>query len=345
MKMENDKILVTGGTGLVGSHLLYSLVSDGYKPRAIYRSEGKKDFLSEIFSYYSIDGAELVKEIEWVKADILDRDSLSKAMEGITKVYHCAAEVSFDRSRSEDMIHTNSTGTANIVDACLSSGGARLCHVSSVASLAAREDEGLTDESHEWTENDRNSAYAVSKHLSEEEVWKGISRGLDAVIVNPSVIFGPGVAGRGSAQFFSRLERGMPFYTGSVTGYVDVRDVVRCMTTLMNSRITGERFIISSENLSAGELFGMIADAMGVRKPFIYVPRAVSYPLRFAVSVVTLLPGVREPQIGEVLKAAFSKVRFDNSKIREHTGIEFIPVRESVIHTARFFRNGASGRR
>mgnify|MGYP001157878521 CR=1 FL=1 len=348
MRENHRKVLVTGGTGLVGSHLLYSLIRAGEKPVAIFRNRGRKDFVRKVFGYYSPQPDELFKAIDWTEADMLDYESLRKAVNGCDRVYHCAASVSFDSSQNEAVISNNTSGTANMVKACLETGTGKLCHVSSTAALGATDGSGLTDETHEWSVAGHNTAYGISKHLSEKEVWKGISMGLEAVIVNPSVIFGPGDWNRGSSRFFSTVARGMPFYTDGVTGYVDVRDVVKSMMDLMNSPVTGERFIISSENLSFQEVFMMIAESLGVRRPFIRVPKILLSPAAALLNLPGKITGRKSGVTPENIKSAYSRVRFDNSKIIRTTGISFIPVKQSVEETAGYFlrdrRNKNRGR-
>ena len=339
MNHIENKILVTGGTGLLGSHLLLSLTLEGKRPRATYRSESSLEFTKKVFRYYAAEADELFRNIEWVRADILDRSSVKDAVSGCGQVYHCAASVSFDKAKSEETIKTNSEGTASVVEACLSAGEIRLCHVSSVAALGARGGEKKTDETHEWVTSSRNSAYGISKYLSEQEVWMGIKEGLDAVIVNPSIILGPGEWNRGSSQFFSRIADGMRFCTEGMTGYVDVRDVVKAMILLMNSGISGERYIISSENLSYSQLFRMIANAMGIRRRFISVPKILSYPARWILALAGPVSGNSMTQIAGAMKAAFSQVSFDNSKIISHTGMSFIPMQQSVDETVKLYLN------
>jgi len=331
------KILVTGGTGLVGSHLLHSLISAGERPRAIFRKSSNRDIVMKAFSYYSENPEELYNKIEWVEADILDYESIIRATEDREQVYHCAAAVSFDSSQSGSVIRNNTAGTANIVNACLAGGIGKLCHVSSVASLGARDNETIIDENHQWDDRDRHSAYAVSKHLSELEVWKGIEMGLNAVIVNPSVIFGPGDWNRGSSQYFSRIAGGMSFYTNGITGYVDVRDVVMTMTELMNSSARDGRFIVSSENLSFRDIFFMIAEALKVRRPFLSVPRMLSYPAVATATIAGLITGRKSAVTTATLSAAYSRIFFDNTKLVRTTGIKFIPIEKSIGDTAKHY--------
>ena len=343
MILEQKTVFVTGGTGLLGSHLLFSLASGGRKIIALRRQNSNLDFVRKVFGYYSDKPADLFKSIEWVESDLRNSDFLKKTIKGSDQVYHCAAVVSFENSRKEEIIKTNTLVTSNIVKACLELGIGKLCHVSSTAALGAAKNKIIVSEDHHWDDSDIHSAYSVSKHLSEVEVWEGIKHGLSAVIVNPSVIFGPGNWNAGSSMFFSKIAKGMPFYTSGVTGYVDVRDVVKSMVLLMNSPVSNERFIISAENLSYKQVFWMIADSMGVRKPYIPIPELASYPVSGILKIMSLIRPGKSAITPETLHSAFSKVYLDNKKIREATGISFIPISQSVADTSRIYRAEKGG--
>ena len=344
-------ILVTGGTGLVGSHLLYHLAAAGEKVRAVHRAGTGLDGVKEVFGYYPSGDvnvtsqqpgpaanhqspAELFSRVEWVEADMLDPWSLSDAMEGISKVYHCAAIVSFDPSERKQVIRDNIGSTATIVDLCLGHKVKKLCHVSSVSALGSRYDGEPVTESDLWRPSKRRNAYSISKFHSEMEVWRGIEEGLNAVIVNPSVILGPGNWKRGSAAFFTRMQKGMKYYTRGMTGFVDVRDVCRCMIELMESDISSERYIINGEDLYYRDLFNMIADALGK-------PRPDTHASTFLVEAGWRLEWLRsrltfsKPLLTrETARSGRNVSRYSNEKIRKALGIEFTPIRRTVSWTA-----------
>jgi len=337
MSDNQNPVFVTGGTGLLGSHLLFALVKNGEKPRAVYRSEVKKDLVRKIFSCYYNKPDEFYKSVIWIKADIENIESLKNAMNGASRVYHCAAEVSFDPSDRDKIIKNNMRLTENIVQACIELEVSKLCHVSSVAAIGSNKEGAPISEDQEWDDTVPHSSYAVSKHLSEDIVWEGIKRGLNAVIVNPSVIFGPGDWDHGSSAFFSKIFKGMLFYTKGVTGYVDVRDVADSMVKLMHSQVSGKRFIISSENLSFYEIFSTIAENIGARKPLIFAPRIFAQPAMGIIKTIAALSGRKSAVTSENLSSAWSTQVFDNSRIIRETGIGFIPVRRSIEDTCRLY--------
>lgn len=331
-------ILVTGGTGLLGSHLLYSLINDGKKVRAIKRKSSNLEEVRKIFSLYSKDTESLFRKIEWVDADILIPESLEDVMEGIEFVYHAAAFVSFDPSERTLLIKNNIEGTANIVNACQHAGIKKLLHVSSTAALGRSSDEDLINENMMWIPDKENTGYSISKFKSEMEVWRGIEEGLNAVIVNPSIIFGPGFWDKGSSSMFSTIKKGMKYYTNGVTGYVGVKDVVLSMRKLMESDISGERFIVSAENLSYKEVFTLIANALNVKAPSVKATPFLA-GMAWRMDAFRSIFGFKRVITREMAVSGMNVSRFSNKKIKESTGIDFEPIHSVVENMAQFLKD------
>ena len=269
-------ILVTGGTGLVGAHLLLNLAEGEVVVRAIYRESQSIEKTKSLFRLYQKE--HLFFKIDWVQADIIDVPSLEMAFKNIDYVYHCAGLISYDPNDENALRKTNIEGTANIVNFCIEYKIKKLCHVSSIAALGnlASHETGpsskselakqITEET-EWNPEASHSDYAISKHGAEMEIWRGQQEGLNVVIVNPGVIFGTGFWNQGSGKFFSGIKKGFPFYTNGSTGYVGVTDVVKIMVQLMESYIAGERFIVVAENISFKKVIFEIAEKLHARKP------------------------------------------------------------------------------
>jgi nucleoside-diphosphate-sugar epimerase len=330
-------ILVTGGTGLVGSHLLLALARNNDAVRAIHRPGSGLDAVRYVFSLYEDDPDVLYKRIEWVLGDLEDPESLNIALNDIHQVYHCAAMVSFDPGEKKKMVRANVSGTSNLVNACLDKGVRKFCHVSSTAALGAANGDPLVTEKMVWGPSKYRSAYSESKFLSEMEVWRGMAEGLNAVIVNPSIVIGPGNWERSSARLFSAVWNGLKFYTEGVTGYVDVRDVVSAMIALMSSDISGERFIISSENLSYRQVLDMIARELNRPPPSIYagsVLISIAWRLDW---LKNLVPGKRRSITRTTVRSSKKKTYFDNTKISGVLGLRFRSMEDSIRDTARIF--------
>ena len=330
-------ILVTGGTGLVGTHLIYDLLMKGEKVRAIRRANSKVQKLEKVISYYHSNPKELMKNLEWVEADILDISSIEKAMDKIEQVYHCAAIISFDPADHLNMIKNNTDGTANLVNISLEKKVKKFCHVSSIAAVGRDNTQNVVSENDQWVYSKEQSAYAISKYESEREVWRAMAEGLNVVIINPSIILGPGHWGEGSSKIFDTIWNGLKFYTDGVTGYVDVRDVSKLMIDLMESDIKNERFIINSENVPYKKLFDMVAEEMKVQAPKYKAGKFLSsivwriYRLRYFIT--------KKPPIvtKETARTANKKYYFSNQKIKDHINIEFIPISTSTKDTIKYF--------
>jgi len=241
-------ILVTGGTGLVGAHLLYKLAEQNEKVRAIYRNEHKLQWVKNVFASLDADFETRFESIEWVEADILDIPALLDAFLGVTYVYHCAAFVSFEPNKYHLLRRTNIDGTANIVNLCLSEKIEKLCYVSSIATLGSELGNKPVDEESIWNPEADNNAYAITKYGAEMEVWRGTQEGLDVVIVNPGVILGSGFWDNGTGNLFEKAKNGFRFYTAGTIALVAVEDVTAVMMALMQSDITNERFILVAEH-------------------------------------------------------------------------------------------------
>ncbi|MBV8254715.1 MAG: NAD-dependent epimerase/dehydratase family protein [Chitinophaga sp.] len=297
-------ILVTGGTGLLGSHLIRSLVEAGKPVRAIYRKEPAAQL------------EDIRHKIEWVQGDILDVVGLEEVMEGIKQVYHCAGMVSFAPGNNS-LRKVNVEGTANVVNIALDAGVEKLVHVSSVAALGrAKDGEHISEES-EWVPSKHNSQYAVSKFDGELEVWRGIAEGLPAAIVNPSIILGSGFWEDGSSAIFKNVYKEFPYYTRGVNGFVDVRDVAKAMIMLMDAPVSGQRFILSADNWSYKDLFTSMANALH-RKPPVKEATPFMTGLVWRVERLKQMFGGKSPLITkETAHTAQLKVYYDNSKIQQ----------------------------
>ena len=259
-------IFLTGATGLLGSRLLFDLLSKGYRVRALVRS-GVPSW--NVLGHYFKSDTFGSDQLEWVSGDLTDKVTLLELLKGVSTVYHCAGKVSFIPEDRHLLQEVNALGTANIVDACLINGVSVLCHVSSVSALG-RSPNGMYDEQTVWNPSEPHSQYAISKYAAEREIWRGLAEGLNTVIVNPGIILGPGNWESDSSALFSRVYRGLMFYTEGSNGFVAVDDVSRAMMSLVEKKIFGERFVMVGANMSYKEVMEQIAEVLGVRRPSIH---------------------------------------------------------------------------
>lgn len=316
---SNKKILVTGGAGLIGQELITQLLEQKSSVIAIYNKTPLKI------------SSPLLKCIQ---CDILDVTALEGVMKDIDELYHCAGLVSFSSADEHLLYKINVEGTANIVNAALVAGVKKMLHVSSVAALGAVKDEVPMTELMQWTEQKSNSKYGKSKFLGEMEVWRGIAEGLNAVIVNPTIVLGAGDWHAGSTGIFKSVYNEFPWYSEGTAGFVDVKDVAKAMTILMQSDISAERFIISAGNKTFREVFYQIADAFNKKRPHKNVTP-------FIASVVWRLEAIKTKftkQVPLVTKetaaAALAKLSFDNSKLKKYLpSFEYTDIDETIRNT------------
>ncbi|SHF64816.1 NAD-dependent epimerase/dehydratase family protein [Pedobacter caeni] len=314
-------ILVTGATGFLGAELIHQLTGQGTKLRALKREHSVIP--------------DLIKDnplIEWAVADLNDFSSLDTAFEGIDQVYHCAAMISFDPRDKSKLLKVNIEGTSNVVNLCVEH-QARLLHVSSVAALGNAKKGQLITEKDFWEYDSKAHSYAISKYEGEMEVWRGIAEGLEAVIVNPSVIIGGNAGFEGSGAIFKLVKNGLSYYTRGATGIVDVQDVAKSMIALMNSKITEERFTISAENYNYQRFFGEIAKGFGVKAP---AKEAKPWMLGIAwraAKFASLFTGKPAALTSDAARSSLNESLYSNKKIIDTIGITFKPLDQTVAET------------
>ncbi|HJZ38990.1 MAG TPA: NAD-dependent epimerase/dehydratase family protein [Bacteroidales bacterium] len=323
-------IFLTGASGLLGSHVLYELVRSGRPVKALYRNKDKLPLVEKIFSYYARDAVKLMKSIEWVRGDVVDYYALRECMTGANLVFHAAGMVSFMDNDKKDVMRINAHGTANVVNACMELGVGKLCFVSSIAALGESTRGEPVHENMLWNAESDVSAYAVSKFQAEMEVWRGIHEGLQAVIVNPSVIIGPGMWYKSIAQLINMVSRGLRYYPAGSGGYVDVRDVARAMIILTDSNISGERFIINAENIPHRDLVNAIAKLLNRSVPDKLMTPVLMKTICILERIRSVITGTPRRVNWRTLKIAADTAAYSNQKITEAIGLQFIPVKESV---------------
>lgn len=318
-------ILVTGATGFLGSVLVRQLLAEGEAVRILRRDSSALDLLGDAAG-----------RVEHAVGDVTEAAAVLEAMRGADRVYHTAAFVGFGGAKDAERLRAvNVGGTANVVDAALEKGVQRLVLTSSQAALGRPETPvGVIDETAEWTASKLNTAYARSKHDAELEVHRGIAEGLDAVIVNPAVIFGPGRPGENTMEIVEKARRGIPVAPAGGTNVVDVEDVAAAHRAAMARGETGERYFLGSENLTWQEIFGTLAEAFGKAGPRIVLPPALALLAGTASEALGALTRTRPALTRETARVSSRFYRYDNRKAREQLGVTFRPFRETAERIA-----------
>jgi nucleoside-diphosphate-sugar epimerase len=327
-------VLVTGGTGLVGAHLILHLIENGDSVCAIYRNLESIQKTKELFSLYKKEP--LFEKIDWIQADITDIPSLEIAFEKVEYVYHCAALISFD-PKDEDLLRkTNIEGTANIVNFCIANAVKKICFLSSISALGdLKENEKIITEEAEWNPEKHHSDYAISKYGAEMEIWRGQQEGLETVILNPGVIIGPGFREQGSGKLFEKVANGLSFYTKGITGFIAVPDVVRMAVKLMKNGHSNERFTLVAENIAFQDLLNSIADSLKVKRPFLYAsPLLVNLFYRIDWFMSNVL-GQKRKLDRATAKASYAKNWYSNEKIKNALATEFLDIHQYIKDISR----------
>ena len=315
-------VLVTGGTGFLGSYIIKHLVEKGYRVRALRREKAVLPFYIP---------KEIFEKVEWVTGDILDVISLEEAMEGVDQVIHAAAVVSFLKADRKKMYQVNVEGTANVVNIAIEKKVKRLVYISSVAALGRTAHGGSVNEDRKWEDNKINTHYAKSKYKAELEVWRGSGEGLNTIILNPSTILGFGDWNSSSCAIFRNVYNEFKWYSPGINGFVDVEDAAKATVLLMESNISDQRFIVNGDNWHFKQLLETMATNFLKKKPYKETtPTLIAIAWRME-KLKSMLNGHRPLLTKESARIAHSKTYFENAKILAALeGFSFTPLQESI---------------
>ncbi len=326
----NAKVLITGATGFIGAYVLRLLLRRGYAVRALRRSTSPLDLVREV-----------ADQVEWVEGDVTDLFALEEAFQGVTHVCHCAALVSFRSADERRMMRVNVEGTANMVNFALDAGVQHFVHVSSIAALGRAPNRPQLDETCPWVDSSTNTRYAISKYLSEQEVWRAHVEGLPVAIVNPSMVLGSGFWHVGTGRIFQQIYRGMKLYPIGQNGFVDVRDVAEFIVLLLERGIKGERYILSAQDVLFRDLFFQIADALGVRRPFIRVTPFLAEVGWRVEWLKSQLLGTDPLLTRDSARASMGRFSYCNAKSLSVGGFAYRPLQQTIRETAAQFLEAA----
>jgi len=322
--------LITGATGLVGAHVALQLLQQNKPVVAIKRQGSDVLKTKRLFSYYTSDAESLFQKIKWIDADICDIYSILDALDGIETVYHCAGFVSFNSKDNKQMHRTNTEGTANIVNACLEKNTKALCYVSSIATLQNPDITKNIDESVYWKSSPTASDYAISKYNGEREVWRGTEEGLNAVIVNPGIILGPGFWNQSSGKLFKTCYQGNPFYTKGSSATIDARDVASCMIALTEKKEFSKRFVLVENNYSFKDILSQVHKALGKKQPSIEAGKITLTIGKFLDYWKSFITGKEQLITKETIVAALDNNTYNNHRVKTLLNYQFIELHNTI---------------
>ncbi|MBL7977452.1 MAG: SDR family NAD(P)-dependent oxidoreductase [Bacteroidetes Order II. Incertae sedis bacterium] len=324
--MGAEKVLVTGATGFLGSELVRQLLAQGQSVRVLARKSAKFDLLNEVAGQFEI-----------ATGDVTDPLSVRDALKDIQTVYHAAAFVSFGGQKdAEKLREVNVLGTANVVNSALDQRVKRLVLTSSMAAFGrpANQSEEITEDLL-WMPSKLNTRYALSKYDAELEVYRGIAEGLDAVIVNPALIFGIGRLGEGTMKIVHQVKSGkLPAVPWGATNVVDVRDVAAGHLLARQHGKTGERYFLGGENLMWNEIVAHLATAFGVKAPTRRLHPTLSLIAATITETIGTLTGTQPLLTRESARASIGTYRYSTQKAETALGYLARPFAETAAFLA-----------
>jgi len=320
------KALVTGGTGFVGSHIVRALNEAGHTARVLHRKSSKLDALVGL-TYESALG------------DILDEQALAAACDGCDWVFHVAAVADYWRADKSKMFEANIEGTRRVLAAARAAGVRRVVFTSSAGAIGLRSDGQPSAENMPFNLSPDHFPYGYTKILAEDVVKEAVANGQDVVTVNPVVIMGPGDLNMISGTFILQIKKlGLlvPIPSGGIA-VIDVRDVARMHLAAAERGRTGERYILNTANYSQREWMGMIADVVGVPRPFIPAP---AFILPIAAAIIDWLRqrGINTPIDADQTRLGSKDIHFDGRKAWAELGAPLVDMRQSLIDTYRWYQ-------
>jgi len=322
-----SRVAITGVSGLLGGNLAAELVAAGHQVIAIRRAGTRTGHLDDV-------------AIEWHDADLGSTAAMARAFQGTACVFHCAAQVSLRRTVSPEMSATNVVGTANVIDAVRAAGVPRLVHTSSVVAVGLSTSGQPCDETATWNFDTEGlvDAYAITKHQA-EDVVRAARFEVDAVIVNPTYMFGPRDARPSSGKMIVDVaRRRVPSWTPGFNNFVDVRDVARGMIAAWQRGRRGERYILAGHDMTYGDLFRTVANVAGVKPPGLRVPRPAAWLFGKWGDLVERTG--REPVVNSTqIRYAFTdRFRFKSDKAARELGYQVSPLEPALRDAIAWFR-------
>ena len=328
-----SNILVTGGTGFLGAHILYYLTINNINPIALKRKNSCLKKVQTIFLNHGDKNSTLFNKIRWKELDLLDFYNTGKALKNIDIVFHSAAMVSFNTQMKDQLLATNYLATKNLINFSLIHNVSKFCFISSVATLSKNINQIVFDEESWFSWSETKSNYAISKYLAEMEVWRGFAEGLNGFIVNPSLIIGPGDQNGLFKTMINKLGNKSMFYPKGSTGFIDVRDVAQIVLKLERINVTNERYIINGHNLSFKKLLSIIAKKKNTQMPIFPIKKSIIKIYLILARIFNFFLGKKTKLTNEMLEFLDNELNYSNKKIKQTLNYEFIDFEDSLEKT------------
>jgi dihydroflavonol-4-reductase len=324
----DDKVLVTGASGFVGSAVLRALDGRGLKLRALVRATSPRTNLADV-------------DCEIVEGDMRDAASMSHALRDVRYLFHVAADYRLWARDPEDIVRANVEGARVVMEGALDGGVERIVYTSSVATLRAADAATSVDETAPLDEGEGVGAYKRSKVAAERLVERIVAdRGLPAVIVNPSTPIGPrDVKPTPTGRIVVEAAGGrIPAFVDTGLNLVHVDDVARGHVLALEKGVIGERYILGGQNVSLRDLLADIAALTGRRAPTLNLPRAPLYPLAWAAEAIGQVTGKQPFVTRDALKMASHHMFFTSARAERDLGYTARPYREALTDAVAWFR-------
>ncbi len=322
MEHAAKRVLVTGGSGFVGTYIVRALLHSHYKVRVLVRPNSDLGLLEDI-----------LKEIEVVQGDLLDIFSLEASMKDVDYLINAAAVVSHQKTNRKRMLQVAIQGTGDLADTALKCGIKKMIHISSIAALGRMQQINDIDESQIFSHSKFDTAYGLSKFLAEQEIWRAVAEGLPAIILNPSFIIGAGKWNRSTPKYFDKIYQGLHHFPTGINGFVDVRDVAMATLSAMESPVVGERFIINAENWSYEKLFKAIGDELKVKPSWKKISPALKLLLKWTNFPPFKFDTVLYSLQSDFLHIASTVSNYHNEKSVAKLNIRYTPIHKSIEDT------------
>ena len=333
----NSTFFITGGTGLVGSHFLFE-ISKKYKVKALSRDHSRCKFVRELFDYYDPENAQARWDnIQWIKGDLENIPLLEESLNNVDYVIHAAAFVSFYKKDFNDLLKNNFEGTRNLINVCLVQNIKKILHISSVAVFGKNPNNQPISEFNRWKDSPDNSGYSISKYLAEREVWRGLEEGLKGVILNPSIILGPGRIDESSSRLFQNVFEEGKYYPPGANAFIGVHDVVRAGLIFLENELDREQFILNADNISYQSLMSNIAKSAGVKAPSKEISKSTINIAYFLETIMKIF-GRKSKLTKENIRSMFQTTEFNGTKITNTIGFDYTPLDPVIQEAIKFYK-------